>query len=169
MKRARAFAIAVLVTGTAQTTAAQIRQLSTPQDSRVFSNNESSKTARSVSNLFSKQNAVKGAIRTRPSVRFGSGLEDDAPTWKPNVFLQSGLETQRVVKASLHAAPFDRFGSGLEDDASTHSDSIIRQSGIDNLKITNAKASTLLNVRFGSGLEKNAPPVRRKMIHMPGF
>ena len=169
MKRARAFVIAVLVASTAQTTAAQIRQLSTPLDSRVLSNNKSSKTARSVPNLFSKQNAVKGAVRTQPSVRFGSGLEDDAPIWKPNVFLQSGLETQRVIKASLQATPFDRFGSGLDDDTTTQSDNTIRQLGIDKPPIINATTSTLSNVRFGSGLEKNAPPIRRKMIHIPGF
>ena len=94
--------------------------------------------------------------------RFGSGLEDDDPVRPPNVFLLSGLEGLTSLQTHGSATHAVRFGSGLEDDqpiaASVHFGS--------GWQHRHPIASA---ARFGSGLEDSARVRSLGVLYQPGF
>jgi hypothetical protein len=104
-----------------------------------------------------------------PYVRFGSGLEDDDPRPKPNVLLQSGLESALSSRQPKPKSDLLRFGSGLEDDAPLRKPNILLQSGLEEPTVRRSKSNRSANDRFGSGLEDEAPSFRPKAWHHPGF
>jgi hypothetical protein len=104
--------------------------------------------------------------RNRDWRRFGSGLEDDAPPLRPNVFHESGLEQQTLLRANPKTPVIVRFGSGLEDDAPTPRPNVFLQSGLERFTFARANPSKL---RFESGLEKGAPRVPTNVFRQAGF
>lgn len=163
----RALLVVLVVAGTAQTLAASSR----PSNAKVastFPNDERTPTA-PIANLSRQQSAISERTMSPPYVRFGSGLEDDAPHFKPNVFLQSGLEDAISPTPPKPESALLKFGSGLEDDAPFRKPNVLLQSGLEESTAGRSERNRVANVKFGSGLEDEATRYRPKSWYHPGF
>lgn len=103
------------------------------------------------------------------AVRFGSGLEDDAPERPANVFHLSGLEELTSLQSTQFRDGGVRFGSGLEDDVPMGPPSALHQSGLEGLASNSSSDERATADRFGSGLEDDAPVRQPNRFQQPGF
>lgn len=105
----------------------------------------------------------------RAAVRFGSGLEDDAPARAPSVFMQSGLEPSKHRAATLSRSGATRFGSGLEEDAPVRTRNVFLLSGLEADAAPRRLPARSAVVRFGSGLEEDAHVRATSVFYEAGF
>ena len=105
----------------------------------------------------------------RAAVRFGSGLEDDAPTRASSVFMQSGLEPSKHRAATRSSARDTRFGSGLEAGAPERTRNVFLLSGLEADAAPRRLSARSVIVRFGSGLEEDVQLRATSVFHDAGF